>query len=206
VAEAVGLTVSRRQHDFVAEHAPPGLTVLLTDWQSHQPRAPYDAVVSFGAFEHFAADGSTGPERITAYRRFFASCHEWLVPGGRLGLETIAHDNAPDTATRLGRGPLGDHVLELFPESLCPHLQEVLLGLEPWFSLDALRSDADDFARTFRAWLLALRARQEEASAVVGEDTVRRFRRYLAACEVQFRTRVITNFRLVLTRRSEPLR
>jgi cyclopropane-fatty-acyl-phospholipid synthase len=201
VTEAVGLTLSRQQHDYLTEHPAPGRTVLLEDWQHHRPDAPYDAVISFGAFEHFASDGSTGPQRIAAYRRFFAACHEWLVPGGRLGLETIAHDNAPDTATPLGRGPLADHVLELFPESLCPHLQEILLGLEPWFSVEVLRSDADDFARTFRAWHLALRSRQAEAAALVGEDTVRQFGRYLAACELQFRTKAITNYRLVLGRR-----
>jgi hypothetical protein len=31
---------------------------------------------------------------------------------------------------------------------------------------------------------------------------VRQFRRYLAASEIQFRTRIITNYRLVLHRRS----
>jgi cyclopropane-fatty-acyl-phospholipid synthase len=201
VTDAVGVTVSQRQHDFAAEHPQPGLTVLLSDWAAHQPSVPYDAMVSFGAFEHFAADGSTGPERIAAYRRFFAWCFGRLVRDGRLGLETIAHDNAPDTATPLGRGPVGDHVLELFPESICPHLQEILLGAEPWFSLDVLRSDGEDFARTFRAWLLALRAHEDEAAALVGEATVRRFHRYLAACELQFRTRALTNYRLVLTRR-----
>ena len=48
------------------------------------------------------ATGRTAPERVAAYRRFFAACFSWLPPGGRLGLETIAHDGAPDTdaATR----------------------------------------------------------------------------------------------------------
>ena len=84
---------------------------------------------SFGAFEHFARDGTTGPERIATYRSFFARCYDWLAPGGRLGLETIVHDDAPDTATPRGRGPLGDSVLALYPESICPHLSEVVLGL-----------------------------------------------------------------------------
>ena len=37
-------------------------------------------------------------------------------PDGRIGLETIAHDGAPDTDSPLGRGPLGDTVLELNQE------------------------------------------------------------------------------------------
>lgn len=205
VTEAVGLTLSQAQRDYLAEHPVPGAEVRLEDWNDHVPGHPYDAVVSFGAFEHFARDGTTGPQRIATYRRFFRDCREWLAPGGRLGLETIAHDGAPDTDAPLGRGPLGDFVLGLFPESLCPHLGEVVLGFEPYFELEVLRSDADDFAQTFRAWLIALRSRDQEAATIVGDDAVRRFRRYLAASEIQFRTRVLTNYRLVLRRRPDVL-
>jgi cyclopropane fatty-acyl-phospholipid synthase-like methyltransferase len=120
-----------------------------------------------------------------------------------LALETIAHDDAPDTAGPLGRGPLGDSVLELFPESLCPHLSEVVLGFEPWFEVEILRADAADFARTFRAWQLALRTSEDVAAAAAGADTVRRFRRYLAASEVQFRDGTLTNLRFVLHRRAD---
>jgi cyclopropane fatty-acyl-phospholipid synthase-like methyltransferase len=48
-----------------------------------------------------------------------------------------------------------------------------------------------------------LRAHQDEAVAAVGALTVRRFRRYLAASEFQFRDGTLTNLRLVLRRRAE---
>jgi cyclopropane-fatty-acyl-phospholipid synthase len=201
IADAVGLTLSQAQHEFLLRSPISGTAIRLEDWQDHVPSQPYDAIVSFGAFEHFAQDGSTGPQRIASYRRFFGSCFEWLSPGGRLALETIAHDDAPDTDRTRGRGPVGDFVLDLYPESLCPHLSEVVLGFEPYFELDMLRSDADDFARTFRAWSIRLRSHREDAERLVGTETARRFRRYLAACELQFRIRSITNYRLVLVRR-----
>jgi cyclopropane-fatty-acyl-phospholipid synthase len=204
--EGVGLTLSPAQRDHLAEAPVPGVGIRLEDWQDHAPTRPYDAIVSFGAFEHFAPDGSTGPQRIATYRRFFGACHRWLAPGGRLGLETIAHDDAPDTDEPLGRGPLGDFVLSLYPESLCPHLGEIVLGLEPYFEIEVLRSDADDFARTCRAWLVGLRSHEQEAEALVGDEVTSRFRRYLAASELQFRTRAITNYRLVLHRRPVPRR
>jgi len=197
----VGLTLSPAQVAHVTADPIPGAEVRLQGWGEHQPDEPYDAIVSFGAFEHFARDGTTGPERIEAYRRFFARCHDWLVPGGRLGLETIAHDGAPDTARPLGRGPLGDYVLEIFPESICPHLSELVLAFEPWFEVELLRSDAADFARTCRAWQVGLRRHDDEAAAIVGASTVTRFRRYLAASEAQFRMGTITNYRVVLHRR-----
>jgi cyclopropane-fatty-acyl-phospholipid synthase len=201
VARAVGLTLSPAQAELIAADPIPGADIRVESWTDHVPTGPYDAIVSFGAFEHFARDGTTGPARVATYRRFFARCSDWLVPGGRLGLETIAHDGAPDTAEPLGRGPLGDFVLDLFPESICPHLSEVVLGFEPWFEVELLRSDPEDFARTFRAWQVRLREREADAVAMVGAATVRRFRRYLAASEAQFRMRTITNYRLVLHRR-----
>jgi cyclopropane-fatty-acyl-phospholipid synthase len=203
VFDAVGLTLSKAQRDFIARRPPPGVDIRLEDWKDHRPTRPYGAILSFGAFEHFARDGTTGPERVATYRRFFSACRDWLTPDGRLALETIAHDGARDTDAPLGRGPLGDFVLKLFPESLCPHLGEIVLGFEPYFEVEVLRSDPDDFARTFRTWLLALRSRAPEAAMIVGEDVAVRFRRYLAASEIQFRTRDLTNYRLVLHRRAQ---
>jgi cyclopropane-fatty-acyl-phospholipid synthase len=205
VVAATGLTLSRAQRDYVAALQLEGVDVRLESWVDHEPSGPYDAITSFGAFEHFAPDGSSSAERVLAYREFFRSAAGWLVPGGRLALETIAHDQAPDTATPLGRGPLGDHVLQIFPESLCPQLCEVLLGLEPWFELEVLRSDADDFGRTCREWALALRAAREPATALVGAQTVRRFEQYLVSSQAQFRTGLITNYRFVLRRRDRAL-
>jgi cyclopropane-fatty-acyl-phospholipid synthase len=76
-----------------------------------------------------------------------------------------------------------------------------VLGFEPFFEVEMLRSDPADFARTCRAWLTALREHEHEAVSIAGEQTVRQFRRYLASSEIQFRTRLITNYRLVLHRR-----
>jgi len=199
--DAVGLTLSAAQRDFLADHPIAGAQIRLEDWTDHRPSHAYDAIVSFGAFEHFARDGSNGMQRVQAYRQFFSRCFEWLTEDGRLGLETIAHDGAPDTASPRGRGPLGDLVLELFPESICPHLCELVLGFEPYFEVELLRSDAADFARTFRQWLLALREHEAAAGALIGAELVRRFRRYLVSSEMQFRTGALTNYRLVLHRR-----
>jgi cyclopropane-fatty-acyl-phospholipid synthase len=204
VVDGVALTLSLAQQEYLADYPVPGIDVRLEDWRDHEPDGPYDAIFSFGAFEHFAQDGTTGPQRIASYRLFFRSCYDWLVPGGRVALETIAHDDAPDTDSERGRGPLGDFVLGLYPESLAPHLSEVVLGFEPYFELELLRSDADDFARTMRAWQLALITREREARELVGAETTARFRRYLAASEIQFRTRAITNYRVVLHRRPSP--
>ncbi|MFL6137308.1 MAG: class I SAM-dependent methyltransferase [Frankiaceae bacterium] len=201
VASGVGLTLSAAQHELAAARPVPGVEVRVEAWSEHVPAEPYDAVFSYGAFEHFARDGTTRAQRIAVYRAFFARCFEWLSPDGRLALETIAHESAPDTASPLGRGPLGDFVLGLYPESICPHLHEIVLGFEPWFEIEELRSGAADFARTARLWSLRLREREREAAALVGPEVARRFARYLVSTEVQFRIGLLTNYRFVLHRR-----
>ena len=168
----------------------PGPEVRLESWAEHQPAEPYDAIISFGAFEHFARDGTTGPERIATYRSFFARCHEWLRAGGRLGLETIAHDGAPDTAAPRGTRSPRRRVLALFPESICPHLSEIVLGFEPWFEVELLRGRRrrlrPDLPRTGSC---ACDAHEAAAAEATDPATVRGFRHYLAASEVQFRRR-----------------
>jgi cyclopropane-fatty-acyl-phospholipid synthase len=201
IESAVGLTLSPAQREWIACQPVPRADIRLEDWADHQPGRRYDAIVSYGAFEHFARDGTDGVQRVAAYRRFFARCFDWLAEDGRLGLETIAHDGAPDTAQPKGRGPLGDLVLDLFPQSICPHLCELVLGFEPYFEVEVLQSAAADFARTFRQWLLALREHEAAAQVMVGADTARRFRRYLVSSEMQFRTGALTNYRVVLHRR-----
>ncbi len=192
---AVGLTLSPAQRDFVRTHPFAGADVRLEDWNDHDADGPYDAILSFGAFEHFAKDGTTRMQRIDTYRRFFARCFEWLKPDGRLGLETIAHDDAPDTASPLGRGPLGDVVLQLYPESLCPHL----CGARPRLRA-VLRGGSPPVGRRgFRQDVPALAPRAARARS--GGRARRRGRRHAASGAISRRRKssfvpvAVTNYR-----------
>jgi cyclopropane fatty-acyl-phospholipid synthase-like methyltransferase len=92
-------------------------------------------------------------------------------------------------------------VLGLYPESLSPHLCEIVLGFEPYFLVRELRADGRDFGRTIHAWLARAGRPSGRGGAASAAATYRRFKTYLAASEVQFRLRAITNYRLVLERR-----
>ena len=113
VTSVTGLTLSRAQLAYLAEHPVAGGEARLQDWNDHDPAEPYDAIFSFGAFEHFARDGTTGPQRIAGYRRFFRSCSRWLAPGGRRARDDrprrrAGHRGAagPGTAGRLRSQPV----------------------------------------------------------------------------------------------------
>jgi cyclopropane-fatty-acyl-phospholipid synthase len=93
VGRAVGLTLSAEQATYVSALADDRCDVRIENWVDHRPAAPYDAIVSIGAFEHFARYGMSRADRISAYRRFFESCHAWLPSGGRLALQTNVRGN-----------------------------------------------------------------------------------------------------------------
>src|SRR5262245_28873696 len=91
VRHATGLTLSRGQAEWVQAWRDPRIEVRLEDWADHLPPAPYDAIISIGAFEHFARPDLDDENKEAAYRDFFAYCHRWLRPDGRLSLQTIAY-------------------------------------------------------------------------------------------------------------------
>ncbi|MGW6918701.1 class I SAM-dependent methyltransferase [Kitasatospora sp. NPDC054939] len=199
---ATGLTVSRAQHAYLARLGLPGVEGRLESWEQHTPARPYDAVVTMGAFEHFATAGMSRTERLAVYARYFERCHGWLRPGGRMSLQTIAYDGAAD-----GAGPLGGFVgSDVFPEARLPRLAEIAAASDPYFSLTVLSASAEDYARTLASWSGRLLAAREEAERLVGEDGYRRYRRYLRAAEMTFLCGAVTLYRIGFRRRDEPLR
>ncbi|MFD7452375.1 class I SAM-dependent methyltransferase [Kitasatospora sp. NPDC059827] len=202
VREAVGLTVSRAQFEFLAARALPGVEPRLESWEAHDPDRPYDAVTAMGSFEHFATAGMSRAERLDCYARYFAACHRWLRPSGRMSLQTIAYDGAAD-----GSGPIGDFVgNDVFPTARLPRLSEIAAACDPYFSVVALTASAEDYARTLASWSARLLRAREQAERLVGPEGYRRYRRYLRASEVTFLRGAATLYRIGFRRRDEPLR
>ena len=108
---------------------PPGPVgqIRLEDWRDHQPAEPYDAVISIGAFEHFARPDLATSERPDVYGAFFERCASWLRPDGRLSLQTIAYEGAAPT-----EGPVARFFNEeVFPESSLPSLSDIVVAAGP---------------------------------------------------------------------------
>jgi cyclopropane-fatty-acyl-phospholipid synthase len=194
VRRAVGLTLSASQARAIRDRHWPNVEVREENWQSHRPDAPYDAVISIGAFEHFARPGLAPAVRIAGYREFFAFCHGALKPGGRLSLQTIAYA-APGMS-------LPAFVMErIFPETEPPLISEPVVAAEGLYELEALRNDRHHYDRTLRLWVKNLEARRGQAVALVGEPTVREFVTYLKASAVAFRSGTLCLLRMSFLRR-----
>jgi cyclopropane-fatty-acyl-phospholipid synthase len=185
VQRAVGLTLSEAQAARAASRSQPGVEVRLESWMDHAAPSPYDAIISIGAFEHFAKPEWSDAEKVAAYRAFFERCRDWLIPGGRLSLQTIAYGNVDWQEIKDAPGRrflLGD----IFPESELPTLGNLIAAWDGLFELVSLRNDRPDYWRTCRVWLERLTARRTEAVALVGEEVVARYLRYLKFAALLF--------------------
>jgi cyclopropane-fatty-acyl-phospholipid synthase len=196
VGHVTGLTLSADQAGYVGEHQPDA-DIRLEDWRDHRADGPYDAVISIGAFEHFARPELSIAQRRDVYRGFFEHCASWLAPDGRLSLQTIAYEDFDQT-----NGAVSSFFTdEVFPESTLPYISDIVTAAEPSFRVLALRSDGDQYAQTLKLWQGRLQARQREATELVGRATYRHYVRYLRVSRAMFERRVCTLYRLVLERR-----
>ncbi len=188
VERAVGLTLSDAQAGHVRAWGDERCESRLENWTEHVPVAPYDAIVSIGAFEHFASFSMPRSERIEAYRRFFARCHEWIAPGGRLALQSILKGSN----VRLDRETTRDMLFivdRIFPESQIPWLSELVEASERRFDVASIRNDPDHYARTCDLWRQRLEANRERAEELVGGQMVADYVRYLRAITQHFADR-----------------
>src|SRR5262249_26437840 len=147
--------------------------VRRESWVDHEPDEPYGAIVSVEAFEAFARLGLSPQDKAMAYRSFFERCWHWLRPGGYVGLQTIAYNNAD-------AGQFDDFIAtEIFPQQDLPHLKELAGAFERLFEVVVLRNDPLHYVATLREWLSRLKRHRDEGENLVGLPEVVRFERYL---------------------------
>jgi cyclopropane-fatty-acyl-phospholipid synthase len=194
VGQAVGLTLSAAQAAWIGRTPTAGITVREESWRDHVPPALYDAIISVGAFEHFAQPGMAPEAKLAAYRAFFDFCHGALTPDGRLSLQTIAYVGPGVTLPPFIAN-------EVFRESELPLIWEPIAAAAHRFELTGFRNDREHYERTLRMWERNLAAREAEAIALVGEATVAHFHRYLKICAMAFRIGAICLLRLSFAKR-----
>src|SRR5262249_37229316 len=182
VGRAVGLTLSAEQTRWINGLHLSNVEVHVESWTEHAPSTPYDAVISIGAFEHFARLDQSAEEKLAGYRAFLSFCHRVLKPQGRLSLQTITYENSD-------RSDFSQFFAEkIFPESDLPHLAEIVEAASGLFEIEILRQDRHHYARTARAWLSNLKARSAEATALVGPETVDTYKKNLGLLVVGLHT------------------
>ena len=131
----------------------------------------YDAVASVEMGEHVGA---------SQYPAFSALLRGKLRPGGRLLIQQMA---------RAQRAPGGGAFIEAYiaPDMhMRPVGQTVSLLEDAGLEVLAIRSMRLQYARTIRAWLANLEERFEEVTAIIGPQSARVWRLYLAGAVLAF--------------------
>lgn len=200
VERAVGLTLSEAQAEWIKGLGIPNVEVRLESWLDHQPQGLYDAIISIGAFEHFAKLDSSDDERVEGYRAFFKRCRDWLKPSGRLSLQTFAYGSSrrrEDVKKTPGTRFLS---AEIFPETDPPSLSEIVAASNGIFEIEALRNDRKDYAVTCKEWVKRLKANREKAIQLTDESSFNRYQHYLQLSTVGFEMGYLALFRITLSR------
>ncbi|WP_327754512.1 cyclopropane-fatty-acyl-phospholipid synthase family protein (plasmid) [Sphingobium sp. SJ10-10] len=190
VAECVGLTLSEEQLAYIEGLGDPGISAVLSNWHDYRPDKPFDAIISVGAFEHFAHPQQSVDERRGVYREFFQACRDWTAGKGRLSLQTIAYGKmSPEDAN-----PFISN--EIFPAAELPTLEDIVVASKGLFRIERLRDDGLDYARTCEMWSNKLRGAVR--SGVVDPDIhpVEKYSRYLRMSAAGFRMRKIGLLRI----------
>lgn len=202
VRQAVGLTLSKAQADWISAFADPRIQVETESWADHRAQDSYDAIISIGAIEHFARRDLRRNEKIESYRTFFKRCNAMLKPNGLLSLQTISFGNVFYTRQLIEDAEfVYNHI---FPESELPYLEELFPAVSRLFEVQLVRNDRLDSARTCRVWLDQLQQNRTSAIQEVGEEVVSRYERYLGAVTGMFEAGVIQLLRLTLRRITRP--
>jgi cyclopropane-fatty-acyl-phospholipid synthase len=195
---ATGLTLSENQADWIRSMGLPGVEVRVESWSDHVPTTTYDAIISIGAFEHFAKPSSSRIDRLGGYREFFELCYRWLRPGGWMSVQTIG-------LGAVDRGTEGQFVAEnIFPESDLPRLGEIADAVEGLFEIVLVRNDRSDYKRTNQEFRARLRRNWLAAIGLVGEETARRFDKYFRLSAAGFHLGTTNLYRITLRRVARP--
>ncbi|CAE6867190.1 Cyclopropane mycolic acid synthase 1 [Paraburkholderia nemoris] len=198
VKNAVGLTLSQAQTDWVKASKRDNVSVLLESWSDHQPCSPYDAIVSIGAFEHFAKAGLSKSAKADAYRSFFKWCHDNSTADCNLSLQSIVYENYDE-------GNPNPFVEEIFPESELPRASEILAACDGLFEVVALRNDRAHYAKTLQCWYAGLRKNREAAIAMMGEVVYEKYEKYLGVFVVGFHTGTVNLTRIKARKIAKPV-
>lgn len=199
----VGVTLSNAQAAFARDRiADDGLgdrcTVELCDYRDIPAGLVFDKIVSVGMFEHVGAD------QLATY---FADAYRLLKPGGLFlnhGIISLDDARDPRGASRppkrlWGMGNFIDRYV--FPDGqLVPLAHAVRDAEAAGLETRDVESLREHYAQTLRQWVRRLELRSTEARLMVGEETCRTWRLYMAASAQAFSTARIGIVQMLLAR------
>ncbi len=181
ITSAVGLTLADEQAAWDRRRfADDPVEIEVCAWQDFSDSHPFDAIISIGAFEHFARPDMDAAEKTECYAEFFRFCAGALGDGGRLSLQSITWMNM-ERDKEIENLPA-----HIFPESNLPRFAEIAAAAEPSFHIMQMHNRPRDYALTLREWMKRLRANRASLEEKYGKELVTRYLRGFASFALGF--------------------
>jgi len=200
-----GLTLSTQQFEYVRSNLNPQLTVELSAWQDYvTPDRKFDAIISIGAFEHFASfEDHAASRQREIYKAFFNWCQIVSTPDAQVGLQTIVIARAPNSISELRDSR---YLLEkVFPGSALPSISDIQAAIIDKYEISAVRRIGQDYARTLIEWNKRLVLNQDKIIERYGQNLYDHYRIYFDSAQRCFESGYADLFQVSL-RRIKPLR
>jgi len=181
-----GLTLSGAQYAYIQSAPKARISLELRAWQDFaEPEKKFDAIISIGAFEHFASvEDHTANLHRKVYSDFFDWCRLVSTSEAYVGLQTIVINRAP---TNIGEVRDARYLLEkVFPGSALPAISDVQAALVDRYEIVELRLIGQDYARTLAEWNIRLIANQELIVTRYGAPVFEHYRTYFDAAKHSF--------------------
>lgn len=183
-----GLTLSTKQFEYIQSTPKAGVSVDLCAWQQFQlPEKKFDAIISIGAFEHFASvEDHSASQHRKVYSDFFDWCRLASTDDAYIGLQTIVINRAPNSI-----GELRDsrYLLDkVFPGSALPSISDIQAAIVDKYEISEIRLIGQDYARTLAEWDKRLTANSEKIIDRYGESVFTHYRTYFDAARRCFET------------------
>lgn len=175
--EAVGVTVSRHQHEYAAKRMADGgvadrVDIRLQDYRDIAD-GPFDAISSIGMFEHVG---------LARLKEYFTTLFGLLQPTGRLLNHAISRP--PGNAAFDKRSFIERYV---FPDGELHEAGTVVSAMQgQGFEVRDVESLREHYAHTLRHWVANLEADWETAVRLIGSARARVWRLYMAGSAVNF--------------------
>ena len=176
---ALGLTLSEDQFDHVSHQAGPSIQITLQPWQDYETEVKFDAVVSVGAFEHFASlkDRANG-NHVKIYKEFFDWCRNVSTEDAMIGLQTIITSRKPANLRELRDTK---YLLKyVFPGTASPSFTDIEAAIAGRYEITQQRKIGSHYSRTLIEWQKRLRENEAEILKRFGNQLFEHYDRYFS--------------------------
>ncbi|ARV19181.1 Cyclopropane mycolic acid synthase MmaA2 [Curvibacter sp. AEP1-3] len=197
-SSAHGLTLSADQTSFIKELARPDISVDLRSWQDFNSFTNhYDAIISIGAFEHFASleDRQLNRHR-DVYKKFFQWCRKVSKDDAHVALQTIVTSRQPRTLSEVRDTR---YLLEkVFPGSALPSISDIQASVSDVYEISSAKRIGLDYARTLSHWEARLKEHEQETINNYGRPLYDHYMSYFSQARRSFEAGVVDLYQISL--------